>query len=198
MTSTRAALGHISCFLLALLRLSPGAISVGLLILSIIGTFLYVLPPTERPQRSDVLLVLAPSRDRIPFAKQLMEEGYAHTLVVSAPVTETTARPEICGERHSYRIICFAPNPVTTQGEARALRTLADEYGWDSANVVTAQFHVTRARIILKRCYAGDVRMVAFTQPMPVPALPGLDDSWAYRIIYENAAFVKAALNPFC
>lgn len=126
-----------------------------------------------------------------------MDDGYARTLVISAPVNDATTRPPICTQKREYRIICFAPDPITTQGEARALRTLSEKHEWNSANVLTAQFHVTRARIILGRCYTGDLKMIAFKQPMPLLS-PELDGSWAYHFAYESAAFVKVALNPDC
>lgn len=173
-------------------------LTVTVLVWCTLGIFLYVLPVTEGPARADVLLVLAPAHERIPEAEHLMGQGYAKTLVISAPVVDSISRPPLCAEKRAYQIICFSPDPVTTQGEARALRSLSEEYGWDSANVLTAQFHVTRARVIMERCYKGNLSMTAFRQSMPVLSLPEVNGSWAYHFAYESAAFVKVALNPGC
>jgi hypothetical protein len=162
------------------------------------GLFLYVAPATDAPRYADVLLVLAPQGDRTRYAEQLMDQGYAGTLAISAP-EDKDGSSALCKEKRAYRIVCFKPDPVTTQGEARALQSLSEEYGWKSANVLTAQFHVTRATVLVQRCYKGDLSMIEYRQELPLLVLPYLGrSSWAYHYAYETAAFVKVALNPDC
>lgn len=164
-----------------------------------LGVFLFVAPPRDTPARVDVVFVLAPAYDRLATAEQLMDEGYADTLAVSSPPNdEGKPAPAICHEERAYAVICFDPDPVTTQGEARALQRLSVEHGWHSANVVTSQFHVTRARVLLQRCYEGELDVVPYWQNMPILGLPHLRGSWAYHYAYETAAFAKVLLNPGC
>jgi uncharacterized SAM-binding protein YcdF (DUF218 family) len=166
---------------------------------AVAGIFLYVAPPADEPQHADVLFVLGPPDKRISYAEQLMQQGYAPTLAVSSPIDQYGRfEASICGAQRSYRVICFSPDPVTTQGEARALKNLSDEYGWKSANVLTAQFHVTRARVIVDRCYKGDLHMVADRMDLPLVSLTDPTYSWAYQYLYQTAAFVKVALHPEC
>lgn len=166
---------------------------------AVAGIFLYVAPPADQPKHADVLFVLGPPDDRISYAEQLMHRGYAHTLAVSSPIGQDGRfEAAICGAQRSYRIICFKPDPFTTQGEARALKNLSNQYGWKSANVLTAQFHVTRARVIVNRCYAGDLRMVADRTGLPLISLTDPSYSWAYQYLYQTAAFVKVAIHPDC
>jgi uncharacterized SAM-binding protein YcdF (DUF218 family) len=63
------------------------------------------------------------------------------------------------------RVICFTAYPSSTQGEAEYLAHVANEEHLKSVDVVTSQFHVFRARIILKRCYKGELHMVGAPQP---------------------------------
>jgi hypothetical protein len=164
-----------------------------------VGLFLYVAPVTNTPRYADALLVLAPTKGRMGYAERLMDQGYASTLAISVPLPEdgnTDYAP--CAEKRAYRIVCFQPDPVTTQGEARALQYLAGEYGWQSVDVITDHSHFTRARILLSRCYKGDLRMVPFRKALPILPFANSSESWAFVYTYETAAFVKVAFNQEC
>ncbi len=166
---------------------------------AVAGIFLYVAPPADEPKHADVLFVLGPPDQRMVYAEQLMQQGYAPTLAVSSPVDQYGRfEAGICGAQRVYRVVCFHSDPFTTQGEARALKDLSDQYGWKSANVLTAQFHVTRARVIVSRCYTGDLHMVADRMNLPLISLTDPTYSWAYQYLYQTAAFVKVAIHPDC
>jgi hypothetical protein len=57
--------------------------------------------------------------------------------------------------------------------------------------VLTAQHHVTRARVIIDRCYKGELGIIEYVAELPLTA-------WPYLFTYHTAAFVKVALNPDC
>ncbi len=63
--------------------------------------------------------------------------------------------------------------------------------GWSSATVITFTPHVTRARVIFERCFAGDLLMVPDTDPLSF-------EQWVEQYVYQTAAFVKVAANPGC
>ncbi|MBO1267715.1 YdcF family protein [Arthrobacter cavernae] len=158
----------------------------------VIGVPLYVSPPTGQPQPADVLFVLGPPTARVEYAEKLMNAGLAPTIAVSMPLnSDGEIEGAYCEAKRPYRIICFHPEPFTTQGEARVLADMAEEYGWRSANILTSQFHVTRAKEIVGRCYEGAFRMIPYYEDMD-PAL------WAFQYLYQTAAFVKAGLRPGC
>ncbi|MFF2296854.1 ElyC/SanA/YdcF family protein [Arthrobacter sp. NPDC058127] len=181
-----------------LLRLSA-AIAAVAVVWAVAGIFLYVAPTADQPKRSDVLFVLGPPDNRISYAEKLMRQGYAPTLAVSSPIDKYGKfEAAICGALRPYRIICFNPDPFTTQGEARALKDLSAQYGWKSADVLTAQFHVTRARVIVSRCYTGNLHMVADRMGLPLISSTDPTYSWAYQYLYQTAAFVKVAIHPDC
>jgi aminopeptidase-like protein len=45
-------------------------------------------------------------------------------------------------------------------GEAELLARLAAARGWHRVDVVTSQYHVVRARLLIARCYRGQLRVV--------------------------------------
>lgn len=151
------------------------------------------------PRQADVLFVLGPPNERLEYAKQLMDQGVADTLAVSVPRSiDDEPRPALCDEQRPYRVFCFQPNPFTTQGEARALQRLSRENDWNSAMVLTGQFHVARANVILHRCYEGDLGMLVHAQDLPLLSFTNPKRSLAYLYAYETGAFVKAAVNQDC
>ena len=81
----------------------------------VLTAVLFVWPATNAPRRSDAIVVLGGSGPRIPKGLALARAGYAPYLVISDPGNEPChwAVPNV-------KVICFVPDPSTTQGEARA------------------------------------------------------------------------------
>src|SRR5690606_10238573 len=75
---------------------------------------LSVFPATDEPRDVDVLFVLGPISDnKLATAEALMAAGYSDTLVLSTPEDEVA---EFCAARHDFELLCFMPDPSTTQG----------------------------------------------------------------------------------
>lgn len=157
------------------------------------GLFLYVHPQVDQPTRSQAVVILAPvTKVRLAYAEALMSDGYADTLAISVsePGSDISAA-ELCQPNRPYRIICFTPEPETTRGEARAIQRLSTEQNWGTINVVTNVSHVSRARIIINRCYTHRLHMLAAQEEATLIW-------WGYRFVYESAAFVKASSEAGC
>lgn len=142
---------------------------------------LFVFPKTDVPRQADAIVMFAGSPGRLEKAVQLARAGYAPVLAVSVPAPDSPCPPPI----PDVDVICFAPDPVTTQGEARWVGEAAAYYGWESIIVITVTSQTTRARIRLSRCYPGEVLMT----PVPPPRR-----MWPYVIAYEWAAMAKAMI----
>lgn len=158
------------------------------------GFFLYVVPAVDHPEKSDAVVVLAPTvgTGRFELAESLMSDGYGKTLVISKPAGGSGgASSEVCKESRKYPVICFSPDPVTTQGEARAIQSLSEKYGWRRITVVTNDFHIARARTIIERCYSYELNMAAARRDRPITG-------WLSVFVYESAALVKAAVHREC
>jgi hypothetical protein len=151
-------------------------------------------PRLDRPVRVDAILVLGPpdADGRAEQAYALARAHYADTVVVSVGWQRGLLTRSACREPNPYfKVICFVPEPGTTQGEAREIGKLAAAHHWNSVIVVTSTYHVSRARMIVSRCLPGQVLMVA------APGKPSVSD-WAYQYLYQSGAFVKAMLHRSC
>lgn len=142
---------------------------------------LLVWPAQGMPARVSAIVMLAGPGNRLPVALQLARQRRAPVLVVSLG-------------SHGYsgpcpspvpgvRLICFDPDPGTTQGEAETLGRLARKYRWTSVVVVATRPQDTRARMLVKRCFGGSTYVV--TAPLPL-------SSWPYQIAYGWGALLKA------
>ncbi|MCA0436038.1 MAG: YdcF family protein [Austwickia sp.] len=159
-----------------------GAVVAVFVVLTGVFTTLTLLPQADEPASSDAVLVLGPPTPaRMSLGERLVREGRARTLVVSQanptfPLVDQCARPQ------TYPVICFVPDPSTTRGEAQELRRLVERHGWSSVQVITMGVHVNRARYVVGRCFAGDLRLLAVEDPQ------GWDEiSWHIRGWYASA-----------
>jgi uncharacterized SAM-binding protein YcdF (DUF218 family) len=127
--------------------------------------WLFFFHHEDKPRAADAMIVLAGTIERLPEGLRLVRQGYAHVLVVS--LTQPVPSPSqlaACNGHHDYRAICFRADPYSTRGEAREIGRLARIHGWRTINVVTSHYHVVRARVLIARCYHGDLRMVGVRQ----------------------------------
>jgi uncharacterized SAM-binding protein YcdF (DUF218 family) len=118
---------------------------------------LFLWPSTDSPQHADAVVVFGGKHsERLARGLDLIQQGYASTLVVSDP-------PEgfACRDTREARVVCIHPQPTNTRAEARAVGGLAASRGWTHLILVTSSYHVSRARLLLGRCYTGDLDTVA-------------------------------------
>lgn len=178
-------------------RLGTGALALGLGWLLACWAALQH-PRVDEPAPSDALFVLGPhDRTRMAEAFRLMDEGVAPVLVVATPrpratdTAEDLQEREFCAGNLSYEVVCFEPDPSTTQGEAMRLRELAAERGWNRVSALTFRQHVPRSRLILGRCFEGDLDVLAVDYGLgPLGVLR--------QFRHESGGFVKAWLTPGC
>jgi uncharacterized SAM-binding protein YcdF (DUF218 family) len=158
-------------------RVALGCACLVIAALVVASYLLFVRPSTSGTGRGDAVVVLAGGRgERLTRARALMDRDVAPTLAISNGT---------CGARRRYRMICFRPDPQTTRGEAEAVRRLARANGWNRIVVVTSTYHVTRARILVHRCYAGHTVFVGATPPDGIAG-------WTKRIVHEWMGLVEA------
>ncbi len=162
-------------------RVASAAIALVVLAVAIVDVRLFVVPRSDSPTKSDAFVVLGGRtfNARLKAGLKLADEYPDSTLVVSTPGRTPCPR----GSLPRHRLICFVPQPSTTQGEARAAAQLATEHGWTSMTVVTTADQVWRARLRFARCWDGDLRVVQ-----------AATSSWVRirEIPYEMGATVKA------
>lgn len=143
---------------------------------------LFIWPAQGMPPRVDAIVMLeGPGDSRLNVAVRLAAQHRAPFLVISrgSVASHVPCPPQVPG----VTMICFNPEPATTQGEAEFIGRLARKHHWQSIAVVAITPQVSRARLRVERCFAGQVYVV--TAPIGPSA-------WPYEIAYEWAASVKA------
>ncbi|RKQ33780.1 YdcF family protein [Kocuria tytonis] len=159
-------------------------------------------PRVDAPETSDALIVLGPpDPTRVEYAQDLVyNQHVAKTLVVSVPDPQPFDSPQMveyykarsfCQPRDGVEVLCFKPDPSTTQGEAMKLKELAAQRGWNRVTAVTFTQHTSRSRLILSRCYPGELRMSAVDFHITGRNLIG-------QYVHQSAGYVKAWLTPGC
>lgn len=118
---------------------------------------------------------------RLAEGRRLIARGVSDTLVISDGRDEGwDGANRLC---RSGRAICFEPDPYSTQGEARWIAREAEERGWDSVVVVTSRYHVPRTRMIVGRCFKGDLAVVGAEPPLE-NRIVGVAWEWPKSVYY--------------
>lgn len=159
------------------------------------GWPLYVNPAVDSASTddpADAIVVLGGEPQAASFGLRLLNDGDARDLVLSNPYGPPPwgDLSSLCPDRPAPRVTCFAPDPSTTRGEARQIGRLAAQNGWDDVIVVAPTFHISRARMIVKRCYPGRLRMVEYRPNRPL--------LWPYHYVYQTFGFAKAGVLRGC
>jgi hypothetical protein len=152
---------------------------------------LFVYPDVNAPQRSNAIVVLG-GNGAGPFNEgvALAREHYAPTIVLSL-LPGSSCHGSVLPQVPSVHLLCFLADPLSTQGEGRAIARLAAAHHWDRVIVVMPTTQATRARLRVGRCYPGQILEVGVTPP-------GFW-AWVRGIVYEWPSLLKAlVLQPSC
>jgi uncharacterized SAM-binding protein YcdF (DUF218 family) len=176
--------------------LRGGLLATGAIVVAwLVACYLIVVDPTvNRATRADAVVVLGPpTKDgRLGTGLTLINQGYAGNLVISLNSPKQREARQVCeAPPAGVSVTCFTPNPATTQGEAQNIRRLAAAQHWNTIIVVTSTYHVSRARMIIRRCFDGTLEVVAAR-----PHISLLD--WAYQFAYQTGGYLKAAISRGC
>jgi uncharacterized SAM-binding protein YcdF (DUF218 family) len=125
------------------------------------AAYLLVVHHDDRPVKADAVVVLSGTSERLPVGERLVRDEFARLLVVSRSDNPNAAERRACRNG----ALCFRAAPYSTRGEARGIARLAAAHHWRTVDVVTSEFHVFRARILIKRCYHGTLRMIGAPEP---------------------------------
>jgi hypothetical protein len=155
---------------------------LGLVVVLVASSVLFVWPATNQPGHVDAILSMNGENEsaRENTAITLAEKGYAPVLIFSQG-HDATACPHVPG----VKVVCFIPVPNRTVGEVRFATAYAKEHDLHSLLIVPGRAQTTRARILMKRCFSGEVLML----PAPVPLL-----AVPFEVVYEWGALAKALL----
>ena len=170
-----------------------GAVVVALVIH--LATVMWILKPGQGdPPRSDAIVVMVGGRgERLAVTRELATAGVADHVVVAAsnsPSSSTYRR--LCdGEFTVDAELHCIPAVSDTRAEARALARYAESQGWTSIIVVTSSYHVTRASLLVERCFSGTVHRAARTPDIG----PGV---WFGLALHEWGGLIESQVKRGC
>jgi uncharacterized SAM-binding protein YcdF (DUF218 family) len=149
----------------------------------VVTALVFVRPPQGMPARVDAIFLLGGPGHRYPFALSLAEAHRAPVLVISTPMPTATGSGSCAPRIPGVRVICFNPDPRSTQGEAEFAGRLERRYHWKTIALVSIAPQDVRARLRFARCL--NARIYVVNAPF------GLVD-WPYQIAYAWGAMFKA------
>jgi hypothetical protein len=142
------------------------------------------------PAHVDAIVKLGGFGDRDGAALTLALQRRAPVLVDSTPELLQAGFTGCAPSIPHVEVICFNPDPATTRGEARFVGQLAARRSWRSVVLVTTPDQAWRARLRMRRCFAGAV--YSSTTRLPLY-------DWVWAIPYQWGATAKAlVVEPTC
>jgi len=146
---------------------------------------LLVWPPQGMPARVDAIFLLGGEGDRLPYGLALARERHAPVLVVSTSTPIATGSDKCVPRIPGVRVICFNPDPQSTQGEAEFAARLDRRYHWKTVAIVAIAPQNIRVRIRFARCINARIYVVN---------APFASIDWPYQLAYQWGALFKAVL----
>jgi len=162
-------------------RIASALVAVVIAVVAVVDVRLFVVPTSDAAGSTDAVVVLGGGTYdiRLKAALNLVRQYPGAALLVSIPGDKPCPRFAL----GASQIICFSPDPKTTQGEAREASVLAREHGWTSMTVVTTADQIWRAGVRFSRCWSGNLRLVQAPTSIWVRSR---------SLLYEMGATVKA------
>jgi hypothetical protein len=166
-------------------RFLIAAVSLLLATFAVATARLFIWPPEGMPAHVDAIVMLNGPGNRLDTALNLARAHRAPTIVISRG-SPYWGHGSICAPKiPGVRVICFDPDPSTTQGEAEFTGRLAQRYHWHSIVLVTTTPQDMPARVRVQRCFPKRIYVV--TAPLGA-------HEWPYAIAYEWGATINALI----
>ncbi|PWS37854.1 YdcF family protein [Falsiroseomonas bella] len=182
-------------------RLLPPLVLLGLAALGFLW-FLHEVSaaPAEPARRTGGIVVLTGGAGRVEAGLALLEAGAAPRLLVSGAAPRLTLAELARANQRAPAALAgrvdLGHAAATTTGNAAETAAWARARGIDSLRVVTADYHMPRAMLELRRAMPN---VTLLPHPVPIPGLPFARRAWLLTLEYAKlgAAFTGlAALLP--
>lgn len=164
---------------------------VGLWLVTVALLFVWPSADESPPAHADAVVVLSGGgNSRLDPALELVERGVAPILAISSAFRDPrwTKAHRLCNGqdgRLRFRVICFQAVPYSTRGEAETVTRIAKHDHWSRIVVVTSTYHVTRARMLFRRCFHGRLWTV------------GTSSTWYWRPVEWASETAKLFVQTF-
>lgn len=137
------------------------------------AVFMFTLERPARPARTDAIVVLTGGAGRIPRGLKLMEDGMARRMLISG--ADSTVKPgELAAEYGVPRrlfacCIDLGYEAVDTRSNADETARWLSTHRYASVRLVTAEWHMHRARMELAAALTDPIEVVGDAVPSDPP-----------------------------
>jgi hypothetical protein len=146
---------------------------VGASVLALLGAGValwpFLFPTSDDPFGEGPIVALGGNPSRPATAVELATASEPPRPLVFSSTAIVEARRDHGVACDPPAVSCMHPQPVNTYGEALGVAELVEDHGWSQVTVVTSPHHVTRTRLLFRRCLDVPVRVVASDEPPPAP-----------------------------
>lgn len=108
----------------------------------------------QTPQPADVIIVAGGSPNRSYKAADLFLEGYSNQIMES-PITESILETYLYLGVPKENLVLAEQEATSTWTNATHTIEIMEEEGWDSALIVTTDYHIKRTRLSFERAARG-------------------------------------------
>ncbi|KKB35451.1 YdcF family protein [Bacillus thermotolerans] len=126
-------------------------VTIILIILIPIARFFLVID--EEPKKADVIVVLSGDIGRLEKAAELYHNGYADQMMLSAATEAGTTPEEAIAFGVSEEDLILENEATSTYTNALYTKEKMEKYSFDSAIVVSSDYHMRRVKFIFDRVY---------------------------------------------
>ncbi len=133
------------------------------------AVFMFTLDRPAPPQKTDAIVVLTGGGGRIPRGLQLMEDGMAKRMLISG--ADSTVRPSELAAEYGVPRRLFACcidlgyEAVDTRSNGDETARWLETRNYRSVRLVTAEWHMHRARMELVNALTSDVTVIGDAVP---------------------------------
>jgi uncharacterized SAM-binding protein YcdF (DUF218 family) len=149
-----------------LLLVCMGMVVVLIVVLVLATLRLFVFPSADQPRYVNGIVSFDGSNEgaRAAAAVSLAEKGYAHVLLFSQGGDSADTS---CPKVPRVAVVCFVDVTDNTRGEAEWAGRYAERHHWHSVLIVPGRAQATRARLLMERCFSGQIVVVPASEPRP-------------------------------
>jgi uncharacterized SAM-binding protein YcdF (DUF218 family) len=160
---------------------------LGVLLFVAFAARVALFPTVDTPGQAQAIFVLGGPGNRVAKGLELAREGLAPVVVVSQPGADSLGfdyLPVCQNPPEDVEVRCIDPGDQRTADEAEMITNQTFTNGWATIIVVAGAEQVTRARIIVRRCFPNTMWVVGADRGRSVPM----------AMAYEGVATLRALI----
>ncbi|SFJ46161.1 DUF218 domain-containing protein [Halobacillus dabanensis] len=121
--------------------------------------FLIVKDAPQPSSEVDAIIVLSGNADRLQHAADLYNEGLADTMILTNSTESETTKERAVSLGVPGEAAIEEPHAESTYENATFSKNIMEENEWDSALVVTSDYHSRRTKMTFESIYGNEIEL---------------------------------------